>query len=518
MKSRCRDERLLGSIRERHLRVPCCWHTRRARRGPPSPGGRTSGASRARGREGRPAAAASAAMAQTLSEWASGRVCDWCQEVCDLDASDLNVLTCSFRGCPSQDSDDNNSVYHKECVEAYLKSSMERGGARSTSLGLGDDASSSRANPQILGRVERPSTREGCRAREPDRTRLRVFPITPAHRFAFPSGNARSGFGVLAGGRGSRRTRRAPAPSTSRMASRLERGRRKRRSRRDREEPVKKFGPEAKAARAEAAPRARGRAGAGAEASRGGDAEGEGSRGSREASRAQTGGEQVGDGERRAEASKGVGRARKETHRREKRRRARLRSVRAGSGSGSGSGSHRGKRWAVRGYRRRLLSRRRALRRPRAKTTIRNTTGPPAGSPAALRSGTTWTRRGRRSLSERMRPRGGVRTCPNRGPRLRTEPERRTRTRRPREPRSRRRSTPRRSARLRRRRGEVAVGPPRGVSRRRSRGTARRAAPAPPSRPAFPSSAPTTPCARCRCGCSGAGWAARRTCAFFWTT
>lgn len=105
-------------------------HTRRARRGPPSPGGRTSGASRARGREGRPAAAASAAMAQTLSEWASGRVCDWCQEVCDLDASDLNVLTCSFRGCPSQDSDDNNSVYHKECVEAYLKSSMERGSAK----------------------------------------------------------------------------------------------------------------------------------------------------------------------------------------------------------------------------------------------------------------------------------------------------------------------------------------------------------------------------------------------------
>ena len=51
----------------------------------------------------------------------------------------------------------------------------------------------------------------------------------------------------------------------------------------------------------------------------------------------------------------------------------------------------------------------------RAQTTIRNTTGPPAGSPAALRSGTTWTRRGRRSLSERMRPRGGVRTCPNRG-------------------------------------------------------------------------------------------------------
>jgi len=123
--------RLLGSIREqRHLRVPCLATARRARRGPPSPGGRTSGACRARGREGRPAAAASAAMAQTLSEWASGRICDWCQEECDLDACDLNVLTCSFRGCPSQDSDDNNSVYHKECVEAYLKSSAERGSAK----------------------------------------------------------------------------------------------------------------------------------------------------------------------------------------------------------------------------------------------------------------------------------------------------------------------------------------------------------------------------------------------------
>jgi len=125
------SERLLGSIREqRHLRVPCLATARRARRGPTSPGGRTSGACRTRGREGRPAAAASAAMAQTLSEWASGRICDWCQEECDLDACDLNVLTCSFRGCPSQDSDDNNSVYHKECVEAYLKSSAERGSAK----------------------------------------------------------------------------------------------------------------------------------------------------------------------------------------------------------------------------------------------------------------------------------------------------------------------------------------------------------------------------------------------------
>ena len=88
------------------------------------------GASRARSGEGRPAAAASAAMAQTLSEWASGRICDWCQEACDLESSDLNVLTCSFRGCPTEDSDDNNSVYHKECVEAYLKSSTERGTAK----------------------------------------------------------------------------------------------------------------------------------------------------------------------------------------------------------------------------------------------------------------------------------------------------------------------------------------------------------------------------------------------------
>ena len=60
------------------------------------------------------------------------------------------------------------------------------------------------------------------------------FPSLPRLDSLSPPGNARSGFGVLAGGRGLRRTRRAPAPSTSRIPSRSERGRRKRRSRRDR--------------------------------------------------------------------------------------------------------------------------------------------------------------------------------------------------------------------------------------------------------------------------------------------
>jgi len=68
-----------------------------------------------------------AGVAPTLADWAMGQTCDWCQEVCDLDVCDLNVLTCSNTGCPSADSDESNSVYHKECVEQYLKSTLERG-------------------------------------------------------------------------------------------------------------------------------------------------------------------------------------------------------------------------------------------------------------------------------------------------------------------------------------------------------------------------------------------------------
>ena len=104
-------------------------------------------------------------MAQTLSEWASGRTCDWCQEECDLDACDLNVLTCSFRGCPSQDSDDNNSVYHKGCVEAYLKSSTERRSAKYV------EATTRRRR----ARPSDPRTRRTAPRREGFRALFRVF-------------------------------------------------------------------------------------------------------------------------------------------------------------------------------------------------------------------------------------------------------------------------------------------------------------------------------------------------------
>ena len=46
----------------------------------------------------------------------SGAVCDWCGDTCDSTASELNVLTCTFEGCP-----DDASVYHQDCLERYLK-------------------------------------------------------------------------------------------------------------------------------------------------------------------------------------------------------------------------------------------------------------------------------------------------------------------------------------------------------------------------------------------------------------
>ena len=145
--------------RETTRAVASCQHrSRRTARGPRSRGGGTR-------RRQCPAAAASAAMAQTLSEWASGRTCDWCQEECDLDACDLNVLTCSFRGGPSQDSDDNNSVYHKECVEAYLKSSTERRSAKYV------EATTRRRR----ARPSDPRTRRTAPRREGFRALFRVF-------------------------------------------------------------------------------------------------------------------------------------------------------------------------------------------------------------------------------------------------------------------------------------------------------------------------------------------------------
>ena len=46
----------------------------------------------------------------------NGSICDWCQEVCDSTAQELNALSCTFADCePSA------SVYHQDCLERYLK-------------------------------------------------------------------------------------------------------------------------------------------------------------------------------------------------------------------------------------------------------------------------------------------------------------------------------------------------------------------------------------------------------------
>jgi len=66
----------------------------------------------------------------TLADWATGQTCDWCQRVCELEEGELNILSCSYDNCPREGTIDNNSVYHKECVEKYLKGSMERGNHR----------------------------------------------------------------------------------------------------------------------------------------------------------------------------------------------------------------------------------------------------------------------------------------------------------------------------------------------------------------------------------------------------
>ena len=56
----------------------------------------------------------------TLSDWATGRTCDYCQEVCD--GGDLLVLSCLFDGCPNEGDTDDNSVYHEDCIDEYAKS------------------------------------------------------------------------------------------------------------------------------------------------------------------------------------------------------------------------------------------------------------------------------------------------------------------------------------------------------------------------------------------------------------
>jgi hypothetical protein len=44
-----------------------------------------------------------------------GGVCDFCQEQCDPETQDLNLVCCSFAKCPTP------GVFHQCCVDEYLK-------------------------------------------------------------------------------------------------------------------------------------------------------------------------------------------------------------------------------------------------------------------------------------------------------------------------------------------------------------------------------------------------------------
>ena len=52
---------------------------------------------------------------ETLHDFATGSVCDWCAERCEGN-DELNALSCTFAECPAS-----AAVYHQDCLEKYLK-------------------------------------------------------------------------------------------------------------------------------------------------------------------------------------------------------------------------------------------------------------------------------------------------------------------------------------------------------------------------------------------------------------
>ena len=264
-----------------------------------------------------------------------------------------------------------------------------------------------------------------------------MFPITPAPRFAFPFRQRKIGFRCPRGW--TRLTEDAPCPGSVNKSHPipLGKGKKKKKEPARPEEPVKKFGPEAKAARAEAA-----RAAALEQAQK------QAAAATQKAKEAEARAKQA---ELKLAANKLE--MEREEQKRQKawaEREKKLIAARNVGGQGSGRSERdrdrdrdrdptaaNGGRFADTGDGSSRGVARSDERARRLRSGIRR---PPAGSPAALRSGTTWTRRGRRSYQNGC-ARAAGRTCPNRvrGPYGAGAPYA---TRRPREPRSRRRSTP----------------------------------------------------------------------------
>lgn len=150
---------------------------------------------------------------ETLHDFATGSVCDWCAERCEGN-DELNALSCTFAECPAS-----AAVYHQDCLEKYLKTIKLEKCARAIAVPVATRRRRRprRASRRRLSQFASPPRPRGSRAPPSPRVSDVPPPAHPAHAFAGvarPGSDAREGAAKPASTTGRARARCASSSST----------------------------------------------------------------------------------------------------------------------------------------------------------------------------------------------------------------------------------------------------------------------------------------------------------------
>ena len=124
---------------------------------------------------------------ETLHDFATGSVCDWCAERCEGN-DELNALSCTFAECPAS-----AAVYHQDCLEKYLKTIKLEKCARAIAVPVATRRRRRprRASRRRLSQFASPPRPRGSRA--PPSPRVSDVP-PPAHPRARVRRSRKTGF------------------------------------------------------------------------------------------------------------------------------------------------------------------------------------------------------------------------------------------------------------------------------------------------------------------------------------
>jgi hypothetical protein len=152
---------------------------------------------------------------ETLHDFATGSVCDWCAERCEGN-DELNALSCTFAECPAS-----AAVYHQDCLEKYLKTIKLEKCARAIAVPVATRRRRRprRASRRRLSQFASPTAPPARISRAALAARFRrSAPAHPARAFAGvarPGSDAREGAAKPASTTGRARARCASSSSTS---------------------------------------------------------------------------------------------------------------------------------------------------------------------------------------------------------------------------------------------------------------------------------------------------------------